>query len=165
MTPTPSMILNFVFFTLGVIFQTLKRIIPERKINLKSGFSKDILTFFLLSLFGVFLSTLLIQFYRELDLSFLAIIHSQNSVNKIILATLITDFFNYWIHFHMHTQNWFWKTYIHHHRIEELYWSLGLRASLGDSENSSTSSCFKWQTLKKYSKSESKSAWKEIVGF
>lgn len=131
MTPTHSMILNFVFIALGVIFQTLESILPERKINLKTGFSKDILAFFLLSLCGVFLSTPLIHLYRELELSFLAIIHSQNSVIKIILATLITDFFNYWIHFHMHKQNWFWKTHIHHHRIEELYWFSGLRASLG----------------------------------
>lgn len=131
MTPTHSMILNFVFIALGVIFQMLESILPERKINLKTGFSKDILAFFLLSLCGVFLSTPLIHLYRELDLSFLAIIHSQNSVSKIILATLLTDFFNYWIHFHMHKQNWFWKTHIHHHRIEELYWFSGLRASLG----------------------------------
>ncbi len=125
------MLLNFVFVGLGILFQFLEHIYPSRKINLKKDFVKDILAFFLLSLCGVLISAPLIRFYQSLDLSPLNPLHSLSPFIKVTLATVLTDFFNYWIHFHMHKQRWFWKTHIHHHRIHELYWFSGLRASLG----------------------------------
>ncbi len=131
MTPNHSMILNFVFISLGLLFHLLEQLFPSRKINIKNDFKKDILAFFLLSLCGVFISTPLIHLYQSLDLHYLTLLHSQSPLVKILLATIITDFFNYWIHYHMHKQTWFWKTHIHHHRITELYWFSGLRASLG----------------------------------
>jgi len=131
MTPSDSLLLNFVFISLGGIFHLLETLFPSRKVNLKKEFKKDIFAFMLLSFCGVTVSAPLVKYYQTLDLSTLKSFHELNSYLKVFLATLITDFLNYWIHFYMHKIPWYWKTHIHHHRIKELYWFSGLRASFG----------------------------------
>ena len=131
MTPLHSMMLNIVFITLGGLFHLAEYLYPDRKINHRQEFKKDIIAFMLLSACGVLISTPLINYYRTLDLSFLSTLHNLNSFTKVLLATVITDFLNYWIHYYMHKKAWYWKAHVHHHRVENLYWFSGLRASFG----------------------------------
>lgn len=123
--------LNMVFITLGGLFHLAEYLWPDRSLTRKQEFGKDVIAFMLLSLCGVLISTPLIHYYRTLDLSLLAPLHELGSFTKIALATLITDFLNYWIHYYMHKYSWYWKAHVHHHRVENLYWFSGLRASFG----------------------------------
>ncbi|MBC7429618.1 MAG: sterol desaturase family protein [Bacteriovorax sp.] len=131
MTPIHSLMLNIVFITLGGFFHLAEYLYPDHMINHRHEFKKDILAFVLLSMSGILISTPLINYYRSLDMSFLSALHNLNSFTKVILATLITDFLNYWIHYYMHKKAWYWKAHVHHHRVENLYWFSGLRASFG----------------------------------
>lgn len=131
MTSYHSLSLNIVFIVLGGLFHLAEYFYPDRKINHGHEFKKDIIAFMLLSMCGVVISTPLIHYYRTLDLSFFSFFHEMNSLTKIFLATLVTDFLNYWIHYFMHKHAWYWKAHVHHHRVENLYWFSGLRASFG----------------------------------
>lgn len=131
MNPQHSLMLNFVFIVLGASFHAAEYLWPERKLSHRQEFGKDVIAFMLLSFCGVLISSPLINYYRSLDLSALSTLHNLNSFTKIALATLITDFLNYWIHYFMHKYNWYWKAHVHHHRVENLYWFSGLRASFG----------------------------------
>ncbi|MFZ4715815.1 MAG: sterol desaturase family protein [Bacteriovoracaceae bacterium] len=77
---------------------------------------------------GSFISGPLVSFYQKTNVS-ISILTTLPAFTKIILATVLTDFLNYWIHYGMHRWNWLWKTHLHHHRITELYWFSGLRSS------------------------------------
>lgn len=123
--------LNVVFMTLGGLFHLAEHLYPDRTINHRQEFKKDIIAFMLLSLCGILISTPLINYYRTLDTSFLYSLHNLNSLTKVLLATLLTDFLNYWIHYFMHKNAWYWRAHVHHHRVENLYWFSGLRASFG----------------------------------
>ena len=127
-----TLILNLIFILLGGFFSLLEVLFPERSINYKKEFHLDFLAFLLLSFCGIFISNPLINYYRSLHLGeSLFFLQNLNPVVKVFLATLLTDFLNYGIHYFMHSNQYFWKTHIHHHRIKELYWFSGLRASFG----------------------------------
>lgn len=124
-----SLILNGLFFIVGLIFYLLEVLVPERQINRKIEFKKDILAFFVLIFSGLIISAPLITFFNNYSLPHHDLFKDLNPIVKVLLATLVLDYLNYWIHFFMHKYNWYWKAHIFHHKVEQLYWFSGLRAS------------------------------------
>jgi sterol desaturase/sphingolipid hydroxylase (fatty acid hydroxylase superfamily) len=131
MNSTHSIWLNLLFIALGILFFLLEKMFPSREVSHKKEWIKDVTAFLLLSSTGLWISNPLITFYRSLDLVWLNSLHTLPSLVKIVAATIVTDFLNYWIHYFMHKNPLYWRTHIYHHRVLELYWFSGLRASLG----------------------------------
>ncbi|PIP93750.1 MAG: hypothetical protein COW00_07650 [Bdellovibrio sp. CG12_big_fil_rev_8_21_14_0_65_39_13] len=129
MTKDHSLILNSLFFVVGLLFFAMEILRPDRKIDRKLEFKKDLLAFGMLILSGVLISAPLMKFYQILNLPHWVWFSSINSLAKVLIATIVLDFFNYWIHLFMHKWPWFWKGHLLHHKIEQLYWFSGLRAS------------------------------------
>jgi sterol desaturase/sphingolipid hydroxylase (fatty acid hydroxylase superfamily) len=123
--------LNILFVVIGILFFTLEFLLPERKINRTTEIGKDLSSIFLLVLTGPLISVPLISFYQTHPLPAFLLLWQLPSWSKILLATLLTDFCNYCIHYYMHKSHFYWKAHVSHHRIVELYWFSGLRASLG----------------------------------
>lgn len=129
MKPIDVLYLNSFFVIFALLFYAAEYFIPERKINKKVEIKYDLWAFVLLNLSGIFISSPLTQYLLSHPLSYDFFIKTEFSFLKVICATLTLDFFNYWIHFYMHKNNSLWKTHIFHHKIENLYWFSGLRAS------------------------------------
>jgi sterol desaturase/sphingolipid hydroxylase (fatty acid hydroxylase superfamily) len=122
--------LNVNFIILGLVFTVLEYFFPDRVVNKKREGFFDAMAFIVLCLAGIYISQPLINFFYKVRISFFQTTPFFPSIIKIIFATLLTDFLNYWIHYYMHKYNWFWRTHVLHHQIQELYWFSGLRASL-----------------------------------
>lgn len=123
------MILNCTFFAFGLCFLLAEKIFPERRINYFREFKLDIFAFFLLMTCGAFISTPLSKFYASYTPVWTSSLSELHFIIRVLLATVLTDFLNYWVHYGMHRSNTYWKAHIYHHRIENLYWFSGLRAS------------------------------------
>lgn len=122
---------NIAFVVLGLIFFGLEKLFPDRELDPKVEVKYDILAFILLILSGVIISDPLTRFYQSVYVSTFTSLSILHPALKVLLATLLTDFLNYWIHWYMHRSNLYWKTHVFHHQIKQLYWFSGLRASLG----------------------------------
>lgn len=124
-----SIILNSLFFVVGGLFAAMEYLRPDRTIDRKREFKKDIVAFFVLILSGVLLSAPLIKLFHSWSFIQFQAQSTFQTYFKVIAATIVLDFANYWIHYWMHKSNAYWKAHVFHHKVEELYWFSGLRAS------------------------------------
>jgi len=114
----------------GIVFSILETFFPERIINKKYELKNDLLAFCALLLLGPLFAQQIANLMKPYYIWSTTWISLLPSVVKIVLAVILTDFFNYWLHFCMHKFNWFWRSHLFHHRIQNLYWFSGLRASV-----------------------------------
>lgn len=125
-----SNLLNFYIPFCALLFYIIEKNFPERKLDIKKEFKKDFSAFIALSFLGPFVANPLAIYYKTFYFSSLNFIYYMDPILRVLLASLLTDFLNYWIHYCMHRYNWYWKAHVFHHRIENLYWFSGLRASI-----------------------------------
>lgn len=124
-----SLMLNFLFLGAGLLFLLLEKWRPQRKVDRFREIKMDVIAFMVLTACGPILSMPLQIFYETNFRNLFPALLEFNPVIRVLLATLATDFFNYWVHYWMHKSNYFWRTHVFHPRIQELYWFSGLRAS------------------------------------
>ncbi|MFA6236578.1 MAG: sterol desaturase family protein [Bacteriovorax sp.] len=125
-----SNLLNIYIPACALVFYFIEKNFPERPINIKKEFSKDIAAFAALTILGPFFATPLANYYKTFHFNALEFIYQMHPVFRVLLASLITDFLNYWVHYCMHKYSWYWKVHLFHHRVVNLYWFSGLRASV-----------------------------------
>lgn len=123
-------LLNFYILFSMMIFYFIEKHFPERKIDYRREFANDFLAFLSLLILGPLVVTPLMTFYRKLNYVPFHFLEELSPLSRILLSSLTTDFFNYWVHWSMHKFNWYWRSHLFHHRVQNLYWFSGLRASI-----------------------------------
>lgn len=131
MTTEHTLMMNFLFILFGVLFSFAEKINPERKINYLVDAKWDVLSLLMIVFCGELVAKPLMMFFETGNYLNFRFLYFESSILKVLLATLVLDFINYGVHYFMHFSPAYWKTHIYHHRIENLYWFSGLRASLG----------------------------------
>lgn len=114
----------------GLVFYFIEKFFPERSINYKKELKNDLLAFCMLLILGPLCAKPLASFYESTTFLTIGYIKALPTIARILLASILTDFLNYWVHYCMHKYNWYWRSHLFHHRIQNLYWFSGLRASV-----------------------------------
>ncbi len=127
MSTEHTIYLNIFFVMSGLFFYFLEKYFPERKLNFKLEFKYEVGAFIMLNISGLMVSSPLQKFYTQIPFNFP--LRTEVLILNVILATLVLDFINYWVHYFMHTNKYIWRTHVFHHKIQNLYWFSGLRAS------------------------------------
>lgn len=122
---------TIVLVVFALVFVVLEKLSPKHKsLEVKSHLKVDIAAFLLL-VASVNLSRFVAM--KSFDyLSFsknLLHISTWPFVIQMLIGHLISDFFLYWIHRGMHTNQFLWRTHQFHHSAEALYWFSGFRTS------------------------------------
>lgn len=131
MEPQHGQWLNLIFVLAAFLFLALEKFFPDRKLNYHDELKLDLAAFGVLLLSGALISDPLIRLYRSLQTHGLVLLPDAPLVVRVLLATLLTDFLNYWVHYFMHRSDLYWRTHLFHHQVQNLYWFSGLRSSLG----------------------------------
>jgi sterol desaturase/sphingolipid hydroxylase (fatty acid hydroxylase superfamily) len=117
----------------AIFFVLWERLSPKNKnLDKKAHLKLDIAAFILIIVSINFSRFVVRHFYEFVNLpalNLMAATFTWPVVVKILLAHLVSDFFLYWIHRGMHTNNFLWKTHQFHHSTENLYWFSGFRTS------------------------------------